>query len=378
MVVPKVSQNVLGTPPTGAWRGGRVSPDSKITRGAELAMRIGEESAHRAPTQYVQEVKNKVSDTCDELIRIGARIRPLLVDGESLGWVRGLHDTERRDLRRWFPKSQDFILRSLLLTTTLTEEELGQLTSLEVSRLVKLVIVMGDRDASLYPYLAAFSTTRESERLWHSGGSCASFENKVIPMPDGRKVTIMCPSDHARLWASLCTYREQAKKRLDESWNAVLIMRPWAGKSVDGLAAELKAATKAMQAGVMDPWEHMVAAAPEKALDDGWAHLENMETKEGMLKELYGMLGNDRHEQLMAKFEHQQLEAADKRKKDIEQIVAKRGGPGINKETIRIMSDDDMRLQDAKMRGRRMPPPPARREQEGGRPDYAEKIKKYQ
>ncbi len=352
--------------------------DSKITRGAELAMRLGEGVVRHAPKEHVQEVRNQVSEACEELIRVGARVRPLMIDGKSHGWVRGLHDTERRDLRRWLPQSQDFILRSLLITTTLSEEEIGKLTSLEVSRLVRLVIAMGDRDASLYPYLSAFSTTRESERLWHSGGTYASFENKTIPMPDGRRVTILCPSDHARLWASLCTYREQAKKRLDESWNAVLIMRPMAGKSVDGLAAELKAATKQMQVGIMDPWENIVVSAPDKSLDDGWAHLENMETKEGMLKELYGMLGNDRHEQLMAKFESQQIEAADKRRREIEQMVAKRGGPGINKETITVMTEAEVNKREQDLRKGRVAPSLAPREQEGERPGYADKVRKYQ
>jgi hypothetical protein len=91
---------------------------------------------------------------------------------------------------------------------------------------------------------------------------------------------ILRPSNHARLWASICTHREQVKKRLDESWNAVLIMRPWAGKSVDGVASKLKAATKAMRAGALEPWEAVVEAPIDKSLDDGWAHGRTWRTRQ--------------------------------------------------------------------------------------------------
>ena len=212
----KVSSGVLGTSPVRRWLGTSSPARSRLTPGAELARKLGEGVLRRAPTQYVSEVRERVTEACGELIGIGARIRPLLSDGRVIGWVRALHDTERRLLRRWFPDKVDFVLRCFLLTTTLSEEEVSSLSSSEVARLVRLVIAMGDRDASLYPYLSAFSTTRESECLWHSGGGgYASFENKFVLMPDGKRMTILCPSDHARLWASLCTYREQSKKRLD-------------------------------------------------------------------------------------------------------------------------------------------------------------------
>ena len=41
---------------------------------------------------------------------------------------------------------------------------------------------------------------------------------------------------------------------------------------------------------------------------DGWAHVENINSVEGILMELNGMLQNDRHERLMAEFDRQQLE----------------------------------------------------------------------
>ena len=163
-----MSREALGASPARRWLGGGL--DSKLTPGAELARKLSEGVLRRAPTEYVGKVRGEVTEACDELIGMGARIRPLMADGRQIGWVRGLHDTERRILRRWVPAPADFVFRCLLLTTSLRDEEVVSLSSPEVRKLVQLVMAMGDRDASLYPYLSAFSTTTASEALWHSGG----------------------------------------------------------------------------------------------------------------------------------------------------------------------------------------------------------------
>ena len=365
-----------GTPPS-RWLGVSPSADSRLTLGAELARKFGEGVLRRAPAQHVQAVRKAVTEACGEIIQVGARVRPLSIDGAPAGWVRGFHDTERRTLARWLPDHREFVFRCLLLSTTLGEEAISSLSSLEVTRLVKLVMAMGDRDASLYPYLSAFSTTRESEFLWHSGGDYASFRGLSIPLPDGKSMTVLCPSDHARLWASLCTYREQAKERLDDTWNAALIMRSWAGRSVDGLVAELRTATKQLRVDAPEPWENIVATPPDRVLDDGWAHLENMETREGMLKELYGMLGNDRHERLMQEFERQQLDAAERRKREIEGIVARRGGPGISGEVITVQTEEEASRKERDMRRGRPKPASVSRERTETVLDIREKLGKY-
>ena len=373
------SSSVLGTSPKGQWLGAKGGGSKLPSSGVEIMKRLNEGMLNRTPTKHIQEVKDRVSEACEELISVGARIRPLLVDGRPAGWVRGLHDTERRLLRRWVLDPNEFVFRCLLLTTSLGEEEVVSLSSLEVRRLVQLVMAMGDRDMTLFPYLSAFSTTRTSEGLWHSGGSIASFDGKEVMMPDGRAMRIMRPSDHARLWASLCTYREQAKKRLDESWNAVLIIRPWAGKSVDGLSAELKAATKAMRADALEPWENMVQAPVDKDLDDGWAHSENMETNEGMLKELHGMLANDRHERLMDKFEQQQVMAAERRRLEIEGLALRRRADR-GEEVVRVETEEAVLRREAELRQGRVGPAPVGRDKaSGGTPrDLADKLRKYQ
>ena len=112
-------------------------------------------------------------------------------------------------------------------------------------------------------------------------------------------------------------------------------------------------------------------------LDDGWAHLENMETREGMLKELYGMLGNDRHERLMQEFERQQLDAAERRKREIEGIVARRGGPGISGEVITVQTEEEASRKERDMRRGRPKPASVSRERTETVLDIREKLGKY-
>jgi len=302
----------------------------------------------------------------------------MLVEGQQVGWVRGIHYTERRRLSRWLFDSNEYLVTVLSLATTLTRPEIEDLSPLEFRNLVMLVQKMSDYDVSLFPYISAFTSTFTSENLWHGQGSrLTSFENRVIELPDGKSMKILVPSDHARLWASLCVYREQAKARLDASWNAVLQVRPMAGKSVDPLAADLKKTSRQLVANSMEPWETLVRPIIKPDLDDGWAHAENLETREGMLKELHGMLANDRHEQLMAKFEKQQIEAAEERKRAIEAMARRRGGPGINEETIRVESDADVRKREIELKKGRTVPPIDRNKTETT-PNPAERIKRYQ
>ena len=112
-------------------------------------------------------------------------------------------------------------------------------------------------------------------------------------------------------------------------------------------------------------------------MDDGWAHAENLDTREGMLKELYGMVANDKHEQLMAKFEKQQVEAAEGRKRAIEVAATRRGGLGINVETIQVMSEMDVRQRELELKRGRIPTPIDRNTAETTA-DAVEKMKRYQ
>jgi hypothetical protein len=350
-----------------------------LPSGVDLMRRISDGTVKKAPNEHIQSIRALIVENCDELLEVGARIRPLLVDGSQIGWVRGVHYTERRRMTRWSLNPDEYVISTLALATTLTRPEIVDLSSLELHNLVLVVQRMADYDISLFPYLSAFTSTFASENLWHSRGTqVTSFENRVVELPDGKSMKLLVPSDHARLWASLCVYREQAKARLDASWNALLQVRPMAGKSVDPLAAELKKTSQQLVANSMIPWEEVVRIQTRPNFDDGWAHAENLDTREGMMKELQGMLANDRHEQLMAKFEKQQIEAAEQRRQAIEAMARRRGGPGINEETIEVVSDADVRKRELELKKGRGVPQPIDRNKSESTPDVTERMKRYQ
>ena len=349
-----------------------------LPSGVDLMRKISDGLVKKVPNEHIQTIRASIVENCDELLEVGARIRPLMVDGERIGWVRGVHYTERRRLTRWSLTPDEYVISTLSLATTLTRPEIVDLSSLELHNLVLVVQKMADYDISLFPYLSAFTSTFASENLWHSRGTqLTSFENRIVELPDGKTLRLLVPSDHARLWASLCVYREQAKARLDASWNSLLQVRPMAGKSVDPLAAELKKTSQQLVANSLIPWEEVVKIqGPD--LDDGWAHAENLDTREGMMKELQGMLANDRHEQLMAKFEKQQIDAAEERKRAIEAMSRRRGGPGINEETIEVVSDSDVRKRELELKKGRGIPTPLDRNKSEATPDVADRMRRYQ
>jgi hypothetical protein len=263
--------------------------------------------------------------------------------------------------------SNEFIIQILTLATSLNRNEIEDLSSLELRNLVELVQKMTEYDISLYPYLSPFTTTLTSENLWHSRGTgLTSFENKLIELPDGATIKIMC------------VYREQAKLRLDASWNALLQVRPLAGKSADPLASELKTVARQLVADNNEAWEGVVKVKAASDLDDGWAHPENMETKEGMLKELHGMMSNDRHERFFSKFEKRQIDEAEGRRQALESIIQRKGGPGIHEEVIRVETETEFRKRELDLKKGKVSPTPISRDKTEtiGLPE--DKLKKYQ
>ena len=307
--------------------------------GVNLMNQLAEGKIEVASSEYVEQVRDKVVESLGELIDIGARIRPLLIDDKQVGWVRAIHNTERRILQRWLYRPNDYLTTILKTATTLTEEEITNLSGLEIRNLVQVVKTMSEADVSIYPYLSAFVTSIESENLWHGKGQ-AAFEDKIVILPDGKTMKIIRPSDHARLWATLATYREQTKKRLEENWNAILIVRPWAGKSVDPLSNEIRKLTKRMQTGSMEPWKTIIRTPQDSVnVNDGWGHAFTSDSPESLMREMGGMLTNDKHEQVMAKFEADQIAAAqalhDQARKAMSREV------GVTSEVVEVISAAD-------------------------------------
>ncbi|MGC2234096.1 MAG: hypothetical protein WBA09_21530, partial [Candidatus Acidiferrum sp.] len=334
----------------------------------------------KAPISYIEEIKKQIVSNCEELIETGARIRPLLVGGKQVGWVRGLHLQERLILKRWIKEPNDFVANSLLLATSLTSEEIDDFTAVEVRSLAEVVRRMMEYDMSLFPYLSAYVTTQSSENLWYGQGEkLTSYENKIVHMPDGKQMKILVPPDHARMWASLCTYREQAKRRLDDNFNSLFIVRPWAGRSADPVSSELKGVARSLETDSMEPWERMVRLAKKK-VDDGWAHAGD--SVEDLRREMEGMLKGDRHERLMEIWQKQmETEAEETKRKLTKQRAERRGDsePGVIRERHEVFTDKQIKERQAALK--KGTPPPSR----APRADYEidpaekklEKFKRY-
>ena len=315
----------------------------------DIMRRIADGSLLPAPPpQDVEEIKRNITENCEEIIEIGARIRPLLVEGKQVGWVRGVSPQERRALKRWVRDPNDYVALILKCATSFTTEEIETLQGDELRALVEVVRQMSEYDLSLYPYLNAYVTTQSSETLWYGRGEkLSSWENKVITMPDGKKITIMVPPDHARSWAILCAYREQAKKRLDDNNNALFIVRPWAGKHADPIAAELKGIARQLQTNSDYVWEQVVTVQRKVDVNDGWGHPGD--SVEELRRELKGMMEGDKHEQVMEAWAKQMAAEDEEKRKKLEESRKKRGieGAGVYQGSITVLSDREIKERQA-------------------------------
>lgn len=332
--------------------------------GIDLMRKINDGVVQKVPSEFIKEMRSKISHNCEELIEQGARIRPLIVDGKSLGWVRGIHLAERKILNRWILDSNDFLSAIISLCTTLSKKEIEELTGNEVRRLAELIAKMSEFDLSLYPFMSAFVSTSISENLWYGQGTrLTSYEDRIIKFPDGRQMRIMTPPDHARLWATLCNYREMSKARLDANFNALMILQPWAGKSAEPLRAELKAAQRSMIVDGLEPWENIVKITKEIQVDDGWGHSMHDDSVESLQRELRGMFEGDKHERFMEKFYEQQRKTAEKEKHKFDEMLTKRGGPGIRMESMEIITEAEVKQRERDLKkGRPTIPVVAERE----------------
>lgn len=340
---------------------------TKFTRGRDASVgmdimrRISAGEIRTAPAEDVERVKKEITENCEELIEVGARIRPLLVDDKQAGWVRGMHLQERRMLKRWVREPNDFVALSLQHATSFSREEIEAMQPEEVRSLVEVVREMSEYDLSLYPYLNAYVTTQSSETLWYGKGEqLTSFDNKAVTMPDGKRITIIAPPDHARLWATLCSYREQAKRRLEDNTNALFIVRPWAGKHADPIANELKAVARQLDTGSNHMWEQVVRVQKKVDVNDGWGHPGD--SLEDLQRELKGMMEGDRHERLMEAWSDQMIHEAEERQKAVEEARKKRGitEAGVYQGDVQVLTEKEIRERQAALSKGRKPDPGTR------------------
>ena len=361
---------------------------TKFTRGRDasvgmdLMRQISDGRLRPAPAKDVERVKREITENCEELIEVGARIRPLLADGKQAGWVRGVHFQERNMLKRWVRDPNDYVALTLQYATSFTRDQIEAMQSEEIKSLVDVVKQMSDYDLSLYPYLNAYVTTQSSEVLWYGKGEqLTSFSSKTISMPDGKAITIIAPPDHARMWAALCSYREQAKKRLEDSMNALFIVRPWAGRRADPVANELKSVARQLETGSNYMWEQIVRVQKAVDVNDGWGHPGD--SLEDLRRELKGMMEGDKHERVMEAWSKQMVAESEERQKQIEEARKKRGiaSAGVYQQNMQILTEKEVRERQAALAKGQKPKPTAVKTRSAYEVDptvrQLNKIKKY-
>jgi hypothetical protein len=298
------------------------------TGGTELLQQLMDGDTAPRSSKAAEGLRSKVAPALHELIDQGARVRPLLLDGKHMGYVRGLHGTERRLIRNWYPDPEMRVLQLVAHGTTLNNDEVESLSGTEIQNLLRQINAITEADFSLYPYVSAFATTSVSELLWYGrGATCATWSRNQIEIPGapgaGWTLKLLAPPEHAMLWAGVASLRERSKKRLDDSFNAAMITRAMVGKGADKLYQSLNKTQKALHADIIDPWTDLVP--PDLAdvnLKDGWGHALADDSREGVMRELSGMERDDRHEQVMSAFYKQQMEAARAQESKIEQSLS--------------------------------------------------------
>jgi hypothetical protein len=264
---------------------------ARSTRGSELMQKLNDGRLVVVPQAEILKLRNAISTEIEELLEVGARIRPLLCGKERIGWVRGVHMVERKNLKRYFSDAMELAEHVVKLGTSLTDEYVQQLGARELHGLLRVITEMTS-DLRLYPYIGPFATTSISEQLWYAKGTeLTRFARREVELPEGTRMTLLSAPDQARLWASVCTYREKSKQRLDATSNALLILRPWAGKGADALAHEWRSNARSLQPDVVEPWVEAIKITKPINLDDGWAHGEDS-SQEGLLREIKGMLAS--------------------------------------------------------------------------------------
>jgi hypothetical protein len=315
----------------------------------DLMRRISDGDLKTAPPEEIERIKQEITENCEELIEVGARIRPLMLGDIQVGWVRGIHLQERKLLKRWVRDPNDYVALTLQNATSFSREEIEAMQAYEVRSLVEVVRQMSDHDISLYPYMQAYVTTHSSEALWFGKGeSLTTFDHKIVTMPDGKAMTILAPSDHSRIWATLCNYREQAKRRLDDNANALFIVRPWAGRQVDPIANELKSLSKQLETDSNFVWEQVVRVPRSVDVNDGWGHPGD--SLQDLQRELKGMIEGDRHERMMEAWTAQMVHEAEEEKKKIIEARKKAGKDekgGLTEGRMEILTEAQIRARQA-------------------------------
>ena len=300
---------------------------SQIPAGVDLMNQINIGELKFKQSNVALEVKDNVSTAMVEILTLGARVRPLKLDGRRVGWIRPLAYSERKLLDQMIENEEERVLLTLLHCTTLTEDELVGLDIYELNSILHRLYGANVADMSLFPYISAFCTTQASQSIWCSRHDHI-YDRKVIILPDGKTLKLLTTPDHISLWSSLSTIRMNSISRLEESLNFGTLIKAQVGKGAEKYIKELVRSLNEFQVDSIDPWTEVVdyvkLSADRPHFDDGYGHSHEDNTVQGLLREMEGMIHGDKHEALMQQFYDKQINEAKIKEKELQIRVQKR------------------------------------------------------
>lgn len=323
--------------------------------GVDLINQLNDGTLGRKHSQVAIEVKAKVTDAMTELVRVGARVRPLLIKDKRVGWMRPLSFSERKILESQYDNEDDRIRLSIWYCTTLTNEEISDLDLVELNSLLRVMVEANLADLSLFPFISAFTSTQSSINLWSSKHD-RIFDKDTIDLPDGSQLRLLCPSDHIQLWSTLCVYRDRAISKLEQAINFSALVKTMAGKNADRYIKDLIKSLNAFEADPIDPWEDIINfSALDKDIDfnDGFGHAHQDGSTTGLLREMEGMMTGDRHEQAIQSFYDSQIAEAKRKEEEVQRIIQNRREQLANMEvddTMVVMTEREVRARETQLR----------------------------
>lgn len=262
-------------------------------RGVDLINEsFGQASSSLSPS--MEAIRSHVVESLEEHLLFGGRIRPLTLNGTQWGYVRGVYTSERAWINRMFLDPVERLRALIQTATTLPPEKMSMLTTLEIRRLILLIHRFSKAEMSLFQWVSPFVTTSSSERLWYA----RSVPPRELMYPGGLFKTL-APSDLFHHWAFLAASREDNKESLRALSSSSLIVRAYVGRHAQSLTNDVQSLSRSLQPNIADPWKEMGTAEPDFDPEDGWGHIHQDSSLDGLMRELNGMLNDDKHEQLM-------------------------------------------------------------------------------
>jgi len=131
-----------------------------------------------------------------------------------------------------------------------------------------------------------------------------------------------------------------------------------------------------MATNSIEPWQNIIQIKSDVDVEDGWAHPGD--SIEDLQREMNSFIkGEDKHEQVMDRFNRQMRDQAEDRQRKLSEIVERRGGPGIVEETMTILTDAEVRAREKELKKGRPVIKPVDREDREIHSLPTDKIQKY-